>query len=126
MAGLLSPAVLGFKIPRSVLFRILRFSRFGNRAAGWSAAKGGVDLRLPSERAAIGVWLLITACMLLLVHAFLTLDFSVTYVANNTNRGTPFCYWITALWGALEGTGDEWSMAGSPFLRRCVKPVKPR
>jgi hypothetical protein len=34
-------------------------------AAAWSAAKGRGDLRLSSERAAIGVWLLITACMLL-------------------------------------------------------------
>jgi len=67
------------------------------------------DLRLSSERAAIGVWLLITACMLLLVYAFLTFDFSVTYVANNTNRGTPFYYRITALWGALEGSIILWA-----------------
>ena len=38
---------------------------YGAGAAAWSAAKGRGDLRLSSERAAIGVWLLITACMLL-------------------------------------------------------------
>jgi cytochrome c-type biogenesis protein CcmF len=52
---------------------------------------------------------LITACMLLLVYAFLTFDFSVRYVANNTNLGTPFYYRITALWGALEGSIILWA-----------------
>ena len=47
--------------------------------------------------------------MLLLVYAFLTFDFSVRYVANNTNRGTPFYYRITALWGALEGSIILWA-----------------
>ena len=47
--------------------------------------------------------------MLLLVYAFLTFDFSVRYVATNTNRGTPFYYRITALWGALEGSIILWA-----------------
>src|SRR5262249_33077708 len=49
---------------------------YGAGAAAWSGAKGGVALRISAERAAVGVWLLITACMLLLVYAFLTFDFS--------------------------------------------------
>jgi cytochrome c-type biogenesis protein CcmF len=81
---------------------------YGAGAAAWSAVKGRADLRASSERAAIGVWLLLTACMLLLVYAFLTFDFSVAYVASNTNRGTPFYYRITALWGALEGSIILW------------------
>jgi len=52
---------------------------------------------------------LVTCCMLLLVYAFLTFDFSVRYVAINTNRGTPFYYRITALWGALEGSIILWT-----------------
>src|SRR5262245_63502504 len=47
--------------------------------------------------------------MVLLVWAFLTFDFSVRYVAINTNRGTPFYYRITALWGALEGSIILWT-----------------
>ncbi|HSL50517.1 MAG TPA: cytochrome c biogenesis protein CcsA, partial [Candidatus Deferrimicrobiaceae bacterium] len=81
---------------------------YGSGAAAWSAVKGRADLRASSERAAIGVWLLLTACMLLLVYAFLTFDFSVRYVASNTNRGTPFYYRITAVWGALEGSIILW------------------
>jgi cytochrome c-type biogenesis protein CcmF len=82
---------------------------YGAGAAAWSAVKGRADLQASSERAAVGVWLLITACMLLLVYAFLTFDFSVRYVASNTNRGTPFYYRITALWGALEGSIILWA-----------------
>ncbi len=62
---------------------------YGAGAAAMGALKGRPELQASSERAAIGVWLLITACMLLLVYAFLSFDFSVRYVANNTNRGTP-------------------------------------
>ena len=45
----------------------------------------------------------------LLTYAFLTFDFSVRYVASNTNLGTPFYYRITAVWGALEGSIILWS-----------------
>ncbi|HEY5724862.1 MAG TPA: cytochrome c biogenesis protein CcsA, partial [Methylomirabilota bacterium] len=82
---------------------------YGAGAAALGAYRGRSELQRSSERAAIGVWLLITACMLLLVYAFLSFDFSVRYVANNTNRGTPFYYRITALWGALEGSIILWA-----------------
>ncbi len=82
---------------------------YGSAASAASARSGRLDLRRSSERAAVGVWVLVTGCMLLLVYAFLTFDFSVRYVALNTNRGTPFYYRITALWGALEGSIILWS-----------------
>jgi cytochrome c-type biogenesis protein CcmF len=82
---------------------------YGAGAAALSARVGRTNLRASAERAAIGVLVLITACMLLLVYAFLTFDFSVRYVANNTNLGTPFYYRITALWGALEGSIILWA-----------------
>jgi cytochrome c-type biogenesis protein CcmF len=70
---------------------------------------GRVDWLRTGERAAVGVWVLITACIALMLYAFLTFDFSVRYVAMNTNRGTPFYYRITALWGALEGSIVLWA-----------------
>ena len=75
---------------------------------GGRRARGRPALLESSERAAVGVWVLVTGCMLLLVYAFLTFDFSVRYVASNTSRGTPFYYRITALWGALEGSIILW------------------
>jgi cytochrome c-type biogenesis protein CcmF len=82
---------------------------YGSIAAAVGAGTGRPALVQSSQRAAIGVWVLVTCCMLLLVYAFLTFDFSVRYVAVNTNRGTPFYYRITALWGALEGSIILWT-----------------
>ena len=82
---------------------------YGSGAAALSAVKGRPDLRRSSERAAVGVWLLVMTCMALLIYAFLTFDFSVRYVAANTNLGTPFYYRITAVWGALEGSIILWA-----------------
>src|SRR5881409_1555678 len=61
-----------------------------------------------AQHAALGVFALITSSLALLVYAFLTFDFSVRYVATNTNLGTPFWYRITGVWGALEGSIILW------------------
>jgi cytochrome c-type biogenesis protein CcmF len=82
---------------------------YGSIAAAIGAGAGRPALVQSSQRAAVGVCVLVTCCMLLLVYAFLTFDFSVRYVAVNTNRGTPFYYRITALWGALEGSIILWT-----------------
>src|SRR3972149_1520738 len=82
---------------------------YGSIASAIAGRTGRRPLVASSERAAVGVLVLVTACMLLLIYAFLTFDFSVRYVAINTNRGTPFYYRITALWGALEGSIVLWS-----------------
>src|SRR5712691_11421875 len=82
---------------------------YGAIAAVIGVRTGQANWLRTGERAAIGVWLLITACIALMLYAFLTFDFSVRYVAVNTNRGTPFYYRITALWGALEGSIVLWA-----------------
>src|SRR5258707_9380528 len=87
----------------------LALAVWGAVAAAGAARTGRADLLRSGERATVGVWVLITACIALMLYAFLTFDFSVRYVAFNTNRGTPFYYRITALWGALEGSIVLWS-----------------
>jgi cytochrome c-type biogenesis protein CcmF len=82
---------------------------YGAMAGVIGVRTGRADWLRTSERAAVGIWILITACMALMLYAFLTFDFSVRYVAMNTNRGTPFYYRITALWGALEGSIVLWA-----------------
>ena len=82
---------------------------WGAAAAVMSARTGSAALLRSGERAAVGACVLITACIALMLYAFLAFDFSVRYVAINTNRGTPFYYRITALWGALEGSIVLWS-----------------
>ncbi len=87
----------------------LGLALYGSCAAALGVRTGRPALIQSSQHAALGTFVLITAAMLLLVYAFLTFDFSVRYVAMNTNRGTPFYYRITALWGALEGSIILWS-----------------
>ena len=59
-----------------------------------------------------------------LVYAFLTSDFSVQYVAENSNALLPWPYRITAVWGAHEGSLllwvsvlAVWTLAVSHFSR---------
>jgi cytochrome c-type biogenesis protein CcmF len=87
----------------------LSLALYGAVAAAIGARRGKAALVESAQHAALGVFVLITACILLLVYAFLTFDFSVRYVATNTNLGTPFYYRITAVWGALEGSIVLWS-----------------
>jgi cytochrome c-type biogenesis protein CcmF len=82
---------------------------YGAMAAVIGGRTGHADWLRTGERAAVGIWILITVCIALMLYAFLTFDFSVRYVAMNTNRGTPFYYRITALWGALEGSIVLWA-----------------
>jgi cytochrome c-type biogenesis protein CcmF len=87
----------------------LALALWGSVAAGAGARLGRTALIESAQHAALGVFALLTAAFALLVYAFLTFDFSVEYVANNTNLGTPFYYRITGVWGALEGSIVLWA-----------------
>ena len=82
---------------------------YGGIAAGVGGRTGRLALIESAQHAALGVFVLVTSCFALLTYAFLTFDFSVRYVATNTNLGTPFYYRITGVWGALEGSIILWS-----------------
>ena len=87
----------------------LALALFGAVAAAAGARTGRPALVESAQHAALGVFALLTGCLALLVYAFLSFDFSVRYVAMNTNLGTPFYYRITAVWGALEGSIVLWA-----------------
>ena len=82
---------------------------YGAVMAAIGARTGRTALLESAQHAALGVFGLVTFAMLLLVYAFLTFDFSVRYVAMNTNLQTPYYFRITALWGALEGSIVLWA-----------------
>jgi cytochrome c-type biogenesis protein CcmF len=82
---------------------------YGGAAAAVGGRTGRSSLVASAQHAALGVFALLTLCFALLTSAFLTFDFSVRYVASNTNLGTPFYYRITAVWGALEGSIILWA-----------------
>jgi cytochrome c-type biogenesis protein CcmF len=91
------------------LYVALALAVLGAIAAASGARSGRPALVESAQHAALAVFVLLTSCLGLLIYAFLTFDFSVRYVATNTNLGTPFYYRITAVWGALEGSIVLWA-----------------
>ncbi|HKY33624.1 MAG TPA: heme lyase CcmF/NrfE family subunit [Candidatus Polarisedimenticolia bacterium] len=66
------------------------------------------ELVRSGERAAWAVAALLTLSTLSLVRAFLADDFSILYVAQNSNRTQPDLYKISALWGGQSGSLLLW------------------
>jgi cytochrome c-type biogenesis protein CcmF len=61
-----------------------------------------------ARSAAVGQALFVTLAFAILVHAFAVNDFSVAYVAANSNTALPLVYRITATWGGHEGSLLLW------------------
>jgi cytochrome c-type biogenesis protein CcmF len=61
-----------------------------------------------AERATYGVFGLVTIAMVALIHALLTHDFQLQYVASVSNRAMPTFYVLAALWGGQEGSMLLW------------------
>lgn len=57
---------------------------------------------------ALGQFVFVMISFGCLAYAFLTNDFSVAYVANNSNSHLPWIYRLTAVWGAHEGSLLLW------------------
>ncbi|SQC91924.1 Cytochrome c-type biogenesis protein CcmF [Cedecea neteri] len=77
------------------------------------------DKRLMASARPFSWALFITLCasFLILVNAFVVNDFSVLYVANNSNTELPVWYRVAATWGAHEGSLMLWvlMMSGWTF-----------
>jgi len=59
---------------------------------------------------AIGQFVFVLVSYLCLTYAFITHDFSVEYVALNSNTHLPFIYRIAAVWGSHEGSLLLWML----------------
>ncbi len=78
----------------------------------------GVRLRQPAlmnlgGSLATGLFVFVLLSFLCLADAFLSDDFSVTYVARNSNTALPLQYKISAIWGAHEGSFLLWMLVMS-------------
>ena len=60
--------------------------------------------------AATGQFVFLSVAAGVLIHAFIENDFSVHYVAENSNSALPLFYRVTALWGAHEGSLLLWAL----------------
>src|SRR6201997_141169 len=58
--------------------------------------------------AVAGQWVMVATAAGCLVAAFVSNDFSVRYVAENSNSALPLFYRVSALWGAHEGSLLLW------------------
>tara|TARA_R110001592_G_scaffold4318_15_gene24413 strand:+ start:31355 stop:33322 length:1968 start_codon:yes stop_codon:yes gene_type:complete len=63
-----------------------------------------------AQPAAIGQCLFVLFAFLCLVQAFVANDFSVTYVALNSNSALPWYYRVSAVWGGHEGSLLLWAL----------------
>jgi cytochrome c-type biogenesis protein CcmF len=61
------------------------------------------------ENAALAVCGLLTVAVMALWYALFSHDFSVQYVAENSNRAMPLTYVVSALWGGQNGSLLFWS-----------------
>ena len=57
-----------------------------------------------------GIFTFLLFSFLCLMESFLADDFSVQYVANNSNSALPVQYKISAIWGAHEGSFLLWTL----------------
>ena len=88
----------------------------------WRGDRQWMSLAVPAARGQFFMLLFAFAC---LTWAFLNDDFSVAYVAGNSNSALPWYYKFSAVWGAHEGSLllwalilAGWTMAVSIFSRQ--------
>ena len=72
------------------------------------AARGNTAWMATGRSCAIAVFLLIAIAMLSLMHAYVTSDFSVLNVFENSHTDKPLLYQITGVWGNHEGSMLLW------------------
>ncbi len=63
-----------------------------------------------ARRAAWGQFFFISLAFAALLNAFINNDFSLVYVASNSNSALPLPYRISAIWGAHEGSLLLWTL----------------
>ena len=99
----------------------------------FGAARGRADLMAVARPAAGALFVLVAASFACLAWAFVQHDFSVLYVASNSNSALPLPFRIAAVWGGHEGSMllwllmlCGWTMAVARFSSRLPMPVLAR
>ena len=72
------------------------------------AARQRTDWMVLARPMAVGQFVFVAAAFVVLAHAFYVDDFSVRYVALNSNTALPTAYKIAAVWGSHEGSLLLW------------------
>ena len=97
------------------------------------AARGRADWMATARPTARLLFALVGAAFVCLALAFASNDFSVLYVATNSNRSLPLHYRLTAVWGGHEGSIllwllmlTFWTLAVAQFSRHLPEKVASR
>jgi len=98
----------------------LVLSVFGMASAALALRTRNPDWARAGRMAVTLIFFLLSAGILSLVYAFITRDFSVLYVANNSNTKLPFFYTVAAVWGGHEGSLLLWVFILSLFSTLAV------
>ncbi|MCG5541560.1 MULTISPECIES: heme lyase CcmF/NrfE family subunit [unclassified Halorhodospira] len=96
-------------------------------------ATGDARLMDSGRSLAIGQFVFLLAAYLILTTAFVTNDFSIRYVAENSATALPLVYKITGVWGGHEGsmlfwvlTLGAWTVAVAVFSRALPREMLAR
>ncbi|HEX5784980.1 MAG TPA: heme lyase CcmF/NrfE family subunit, partial [Burkholderiaceae bacterium] len=99
----------------------------------WGAYRGHARWIALARPLALGQWLFVALAFGLLVWAFVANDFSVAYVAGNSNSLLPVHYRVAGAWGGHEGSLllwlfmlAGWSVAVAVFSRSLPAPTVAR
>ena len=93
----------------------------------WGYARSNSYALAAARTCALGQFACVLGAYSLLTIAFITNDFSIAYVAENSHPSLPFLYRFTAVWGAHEGSIlfwvlllNMWTIAFSFFQKHNV------
>ncbi len=70
--------------------------------------------------------LMIGAAVLCLAYAFVSHDFRLKYVAHYSDRGMPWYFLLTALWGGQDGSLLWWLFLLSLYIAVCIRSLRGR
>src|SRR6476646_2288429 len=91
----------------------------------YGAWRDNATLIASARPIAAGQCVFVVLAFAILTYALLTQDFSVAYVAQNSNSALPWYYRFPAVWGAHEGSLllwvlilNIWTVAVAAFSRR--------
>ncbi len=89
----------------SLAFALALAQAFFGLAGAWQRRPRWMAV---TDSAVVGQVVCVALAFAALVHAFVVHDFSVAYVANNSNSALPVLFRVSAVWGAHEGSLLLW------------------
>jgi cytochrome c-type biogenesis protein CcmF len=89
-----------------IAFCLAVYAFLASAVGGW---RKNPYLIVSAERAVYSLFALVTLAAGILVHALLTGDFRLVYVASHTNRDMPGLFKFAAWWGGQEGSLLLWT-----------------